>query len=123
MAVDNVPSDQYSPYLTSLTLSDHKKYLQKLKLSDGDQLPDPYTLKCWINTSKHIPNITWVDISTCLLHTPSEYTKEVLKAYKSMDAYNFFFCGHVQDIFTRMHNEFCFLKSKVSALNAYSQNT
>ena len=34
-----------------------------------------------------------------LIETPSIYAKEKLKAYKSLEAYGYFVCGHVQNCY------------------------
>ena len=41
------------------------------------------------------PEIEYPDICNYLTYTTSSYTKEQLKAYKSMDGYNFFVQGWV----------------------------
>lgn len=44
------------------------------------------------------PAIVWPDIYTYIIEKPSVNTKEHLRAYKSLDAYNYVLCGHVQQI-------------------------
>ena len=44
------------------------------------------------------PSVSYTDIYNYLINTPSEYTHEMLKAYKSMDGYNFFVNGWVSNI-------------------------
>ena len=46
-----------------------------------------------------ISEVTYPDIYSYLIDTPSEFTKEKMKGYKSPEAYNFIICGHVQDIY------------------------
>ena len=62
-------------------------------------LPDPYSLCDWSNDIGKLPEISWRDVTEYLIDTPSVYTKEALKAYKSLEAYDYFVCGHVQDCF------------------------
>ena len=44
------------------------------------------------------PSVSYADIYNYLINTPSEYTHEKLKAYKSMDGYNFFVNGWVSNV-------------------------
>ncbi|XP_047140341.1 uncharacterized protein LOC124815619 [Hydra vulgaris] len=49
-----------------------------------------------------------------------------MKAYKSLEAYNFFVCGHVQDVYCNIVKEdvqFCFVKSKVLPSQRQGQKT
>lgn len=119
---------QASKYLSALENIDKQKYKGKLTLKNGTILPDPYALvdSSWKDDMKLLPNIQWGDLYMYLINTPSEYTHESFKAFKSMEAYNFFVCGHVQDVF--IHNvtensEFCFLKSKVLPSQRQGQKT
>ena len=44
------------------------------------------------------PAIIWRDIYSYLIEKPSVYTKDNLRAYKSLDVYNYVLCGHVQNV-------------------------
>ena len=46
-----------------------------------------------------IPKTSLAHIYNYLINTPSAYTHENVKAYKSLEAFNFFACNHVQDVF------------------------
>ena len=106
-----------SEYLKSLEPYDAQCYIKKLTLTTGECLPDPYTLvaeECEENINK-FPDITWRDVTEYLIETPSLYTKESMAAYKSLEAFDYFVCGHVQqwfyhDIYSTC--KFCFIKSK-----------
>ena len=83
---------------------------------------DPYALENWLNDIFLFP-----DIYTYLVETPNGFTKESMKAYKSLQAYNFFQCGHVQDILyndlsdsdrkllSQNKQKFCAMKTKISS--------
>lgn len=105
-----------SDYLKGLNAEDRQNYLRKLTLSSGDKLPDPFSLENWSDDIAFLPSISWRDVTEYLIDTPSVYTKEALKAYKSLDAYDYFVCGHVQDCFYHgisEDNQFCFMKAQV----------
>ena len=65
---------------------------------------------------KLMSDVSWGDMYYYLVNSPSEYTQDNLKAYKSLEAFNFFVYNYVQDIY---HNEiakkskFCSIKTKV----------
>ena len=91
-------NEETSEYSANLNEEDFTRYREKLKLATGEQLPDPYTLKeKWTNDISNLPEITWRDVTEYLLDTASAYTKESIKAYKSLEAYDYFVCGHVQN--------------------------
>ena len=105
---------EVSSYLRSLNHKDLESYVNKLTLSDGIQLPDPYSIKDWIVDPSKWPAIEWPDIYTYLIEKPSVYTKDKLRAFKSLDAYNYVVCGHVQDLkYCDLNDDFCVLKSEV----------
>ena len=108
----------FSTYYNGLSPSDKHSYLTKLTLvSSGIRLLDPFAIPpCqWLNDETKWPSIQWPEIYNYLIDTPSVYTREKLKAYKSLDAYNFVLCGHVQDILCHDYNvqNFVVLKTEV----------
>ena len=105
-----------SNYLKSLPETEKTSYKAKLTLSDGFALPDPFAIEEWSDNTSKIPEVTYPDIYSYLVDTPSEFTKEKMKCYKSLEAYNFFICGHVQDIYSHefiSSKELTAVKSKV----------
>ncbi|ELU00002.1 hypothetical protein CAPTEDRAFT_202728 [Capitella teleta] len=112
-----------SQYVGTLPDKDRLLYLEKLVLTSGEEIPDPYSIgeADWIVDIREWPIISWPDIhhftAICnLIDTPSLYTKEKLRAYKSLDAVNYVLCGHVQEI--KYHgispeSDFCLLRSLV----------
>ena len=80
-------------------------------------LPDPYTCsEGWKDDVSLMPDVNWPDVYNYLINTPSSFTNESLKAYKSLESYNFFICGHVQEVYynhIEKNAEFCFIKSEV----------
>ena len=88
-----------SSYFSELQKEDKAKYKRKLTSTNGQLLPDPYgTVENWKSDAKLMPNVSWGDMYNYLVNSPSEYTHNNLKAYKSLEAFNFFVCNHVQDI-------------------------
>ena len=71
-------------YSLNLNRDDRKKYEEKLITVDGTVLPDSCTLiENWKDNVKLLPDITRADIYNYLINTPSLYTNENLKAYKT----------------------------------------
>ena len=61
---------------------------------------DPYRIvENWKNDLKPMSAVSWGGMYNYLVNSPSEYTYDKLKAYKSLEAFNFFVCYHVQDIY------------------------
>ncbi|XP_035998275.1 uncharacterized protein LOC118564393 isoform X2 [Fundulus heteroclitus] len=55
---------------------------------------------------KDLPTVEAVDITNYLVLQTSFYTKQQMKAYKSMEAYNFFVCGWVHNLGAkRLHDD------------------
>ena len=104
-------------YFESLNEDDRLAYRKKLLLESGKTLPNPYSLRNdWIQDVDALPEVPWEDETHCLIETPSIYTKEKLKAYKSLEAYDYFVCGHFQKCYyhpIKKSISFCFVKSQV----------
>ena len=89
-----------SVYLTSLTPEGRNHYKSKLWLETGEQLRDPFAMSSsWSNNITLLPDLSWRDVTEYLIDTPSKFTKEALKAYKSLEAYDYFICNHVHDCY------------------------
>jgi len=105
-----------SEYFKALTEENRTDYIKKLTLATGESLPDPFTLQNWQTDVKLLPDITWGDIYVYLIEYPSLFSKESLKAYKSLEGYNFFVSGHVQEVSyhgLEDKSKFCFVRSEV----------
>ena len=106
-----------SEYYLNLESEDKKQCKENLTLSNGQVLPDPNVLDVGLEEAvRCLPDLCFADIFNYLENTPSDYTKENLKAYKSLEAYTVFVCGHVHHILYQIapDSQFCFIKTKVS---------
>ena len=77
-----------------------KRYNEKLAFH-SEELPDPYAVtdEKWVDDI-----ITWIsveygDIYSDLIDSRGRYTKESLKAFKSLEAYNYFVSGRVRTVY------------------------
>ncbi|XP_028415046.1 uncharacterized protein LOC114538132 [Dendronephthya gigantea] len=87
-----VPLDR--KYLETLTNDSRKKYQEKLNLINNI---DPYNVSSnfFTESMEMWPNIEYPDIVTYFLCSTSRYTKEQIKAYKSLESYQYFIAGWV----------------------------
>ena len=78
--------------------------------------PDPYGIdeNVWINDVTTWPDLQLGDIYTYLIDSKGTFTRETLKAYKSLEAYNYFYNGYVQTVFCHQTNRLACLKAKVN---------
>ena len=106
-----------SEYVKSLDPVARSRYHSKLSYNKGaSSLPDPYNLKGWTNNPSSWPDLTFGDLYTYLIETPGIYTKESLKAFKSLEAYQFVISGHVKPLWCHSVGDnipYCFIKGKV----------
>ena len=59
---------------------------------------------------------SWGGMYYYIVNSPSEYTQNKLKAYKSLEVFNSFVHNHAQDIYYKeiaKKSEFCSIKTKV----------
>ncbi len=75
--------------------AESRRYTEKLCYIGG---LDPYKTKDWVDEVDLWPTISHIDIGMYLLLTPSPYSGDELKNYKSMDCYRNFIAGWVRDI-------------------------
>ncbi|KAJ8910557.1 hypothetical protein NQ315_008942 [Exocentrus adspersus] len=89
-----------------------ERYKMKTKLIND---VDPYTLKDGELSLivDDLPKIEFVDIMAYLVFTHSFYTKEQIKAYKSLQSYKYFESGFVIKLCTKIINDFVVLLGKV----------
>ena len=89
----------FSEYYTGLTGSAKTRYREKVFKCGFD----PYMLKKseYSENLADYPSVEYPDIVNYLVLQTSWITGQQMKAYKSMDAYNFFVSGWVNTIFTK----------------------
>ena len=90
----------YSTYYLQLADTARERYREKLQKLGG--LADPYLEKSRDGHSsvdwQLWPEVEYPDIYNFLIATPSLYTGDSLKAYKSLDAYNYYTSGWVDNV-------------------------
>ena len=97
---ENVAST--SKYAMGLDSVARERYERKLELfSGGFKVPDPFAMKEseWSLDMTKWPPVEYADLFNYFINTPGIYTKESLKAYKSLDGYDYFVSGHVHEVF------------------------
>ena len=85
--------------IDSLNFSVRKQYLGKLKIG-GQVLSDPYSMDedHWCDDMTKWLELLFGDVHTYLINTEGLFTKEKLKAYKSLEAYNYFYNGYLRTV-------------------------
>ena len=102
-------------YFNQLSYIAQKRYLTKLNI-DGCIIEDPYSIEesLWSEDMTKWPDLQFGDIYTYLINTKGCYTKESLKAYKSLEAYNYFYNGYVRTVYFHSSGKFGIHKAKVN---------
>lgn len=80
-------------YVSTLSGADRTRYIDKIKLfSEGqfNESTDPYQISDWTDDIELWPSVEFGAIYTYLIDTKGEFTREKLKAYKSLEAYNYY---------------------------------
>lgn len=104
-----------SSYLELMPKSERNAYLAKLEtFGFHEDLFCDRTI-VWEDNPSKWPQLEFGQIFVYLIDTPGPFTKEKLRAYKSLDAYNFFKSGWVQTVFflPSPNGNFCALKASV----------
>ena len=86
----------FSDYCTSLEQSARSRYKEKCRKCGFD----PYALKP-SDFDADLPKVEYPDIVNYLVLQTLRLSKEQMKAYKRLEAYNFFVSGWVSNILTR----------------------
>lgn len=92
-------------YLDSLNEAKSKdRYIQKLDVIDGC---DPYKVPRneWQDDVDLWPSISYINVEMYLLFSPSPYTQEQLKNYKSLSCYQNFANGWVREVLVKEFGE------------------
>ena len=91
------------------------RYEKKLQLIDLAICPYKLPSEAWIDDVTLWPPVEFPDIVVYLLQTPGKYTREKLKAYKSLEAYNYFVSDWVGTYYYHKitDSEFCVIKAAV----------
>jgi hypothetical protein len=108
----------FSKYYCGLDKKSQERYVEKLTVN-GAELQDPYSesFQGWEKKTTNWPTVEYGDIWQYLIDTPGKHTKSKMKAYKSLDGYNFFLSGHVRTCFYNpisTDSTVCFIKAKVT---------
>ena len=113
-----------SEYVSSLDYLAQKRYSEKYQI-EGVTLPDPYELKdeIWSEDLSLWPDLQFSDIYTYLIETKGQYTREDLKAYKSLESYSYYYNGHVRTVYCYTHDRFVITKAKVNPSQKSPQET
>ena len=89
-----------SEYQSTLDLEAKKRYKEKLVLK-SEQIPDPYAVpqEEWVDDIAKWPTVLYGDVYNYLIESKGRYTQQSLRAFKSLEAFNYFISGHVRTIF------------------------
>ena len=95
---DHVRVPSLPKYRDSLDPEQRKRYDEKLQLISNI---NPYNVssRFFDESMEMWPKIEFPDIVNYLLFSTSRYTKEQIKAYKSLEAYQYFVAGWVRCIY------------------------
>ena len=83
-------------YMDSLAAPEKRRYREKLQVlynsNDSGVLVDPYSVEDekWKDDVSLWPPVEFGEIYTYLIDTPGQFTREKMKAYKSLEAFNYY---------------------------------
>ena len=83
-------------YVNTLPVAEKRRYLLKLEVlynsNDPDIAIDPYQLDDgkWKDDVTLWPPVEFGEIYAYLIDTPGPFTREKMKAYKSLEAFNYY---------------------------------
>ena len=107
-----------SEYQSTLDYEAKKRYKEKLILK-SEQIPDPYALpdEEWRDDVTEWPTVLYGDVYNYLIESKGRYTQESMRAFKSLEAFNYFISGHVRTILfyeLSRQSQFCVLMAEVN---------
>ena len=80
-----------------LNETEKQRYILKISIIGCDPYLIPPTVFCPLTSAKRLPQLTFPDIYIYLIHNPSPYSRDSLKAFKSTDAYQYAVAGWVNE--------------------------
>ena len=95
--VKETGSANVNQMISHLSDKEKQRYSQKIDILGFDPYLLPNQLLTPLKSVVILPNMSFGDIYIYLVHNPSPYTGESLKAYKSTEAYMYFKSGWVND--------------------------
>ncbi|XP_014661478.1 PREDICTED: uncharacterized protein LOC106804701 isoform X2 [Priapulus caudatus] len=104
-----------SPYANKLDSVAKQRYVVKIGCVDAD----PYAIcrsecKSVLDCeSNELPDVEYPDIYHYLINTPGGFSGQCMKAYKSLDAYNYFISGWVRELLVSVKGSKFVILSKV----------
>lgn len=120
--VSNGPAPT-SSYFVWLNYTAQKRYLEKLKIEDIN-LQDPFAITedQWTENLSAWPDLEFGDMYMYLIEIKGLYTKESLKAYKSLEVYNHYQNGHVCTVYHFSAGNFSIFKAKINPSQRSADN-
>ena len=100
-------------YFSLLDFTARKRYLEKLKI-DSHELDDPFGIDGdqWSEDLTQWSDLGFRDLYTYVIDSQGIYTNGKLKAYKSLNAYNYYHNGYVCTVYYFATDEWSILKAQ-----------
>ena len=103
-----------STYFDQLDTTAKTRYKEKLSFVQLSQCPYSLPNDVWEDNVKLWPPVEFPSIYMYLINTPGKFTLETMKAYKSMEAYNYFISGWVDTCYLyKVNRDIHIFKAKV----------
>ena len=88
-----MPKQSYAQSLSSVDSNAYFNKLSSISLSEC-----PFDIKAFVDDPKKWPEVGYGDIYAYFVDSTSFYTRAHMKAFKSLEAYNYFVSGWVRDV-------------------------
>ncbi len=116
-----------SQYFFALPVEEKNRYFAKLKCDEVNvSLPDPFNKllrqESFSTDLSDLPEVSQVHIFEYLVEKECVYTREAFKAYRSLDAYNYFNSGKVKNILTYTNGSTCVVYGEIEAGQTLSKS-
>lgn len=93
-SVATMAENSKNTYVSTLPAPDKLQYIKKVEnfsKSNFSKDIDPYESSGWVDNLSLWPPVEFGSIYSYLIDSPGEFTKESLRAYKSLAAYNYYY--------------------------------